>query len=255
MYNETVQEFLDRNGINPEEISKVLDCQIMGWKDINPIIRDYGYFSEERKRRVSIADIYGYDYDWRGITSNIFQSLNDYFDRNGDGYHSRSCDDLKKSVEEMLASRSFEVEPVVLQNIDPENNIYIVSSNGLHRYTSLRVLYLAELYKHPENKENIKEKYVINAVVRDIDKIKTYCNFILSRFCNKSYLATEYDKNYRTTGNVVLCSPEGQQVLTDEQLLDFTKSLAINNMDLLSKYFYIEDFRNFVETYMTRKIG
>ena len=95
MYNRTVKLFLERNNINPDEISKQVDCEIKTIEVIDYIISNYIIEKEKKDIYVSVADIVGFSWIGSSYKRNIFDSLNDYFDLDGDGYHARSCDNLE----------------------------------------------------------------------------------------------------------------------------------------------------------------
>src|SRR5574344_1063660 len=121
-YNKLLEKSADNN-----------NAYIFNDFEINPIVASYGIFvGKSEKRMVSVADILGYN--MRSET-NIFKSIPNFFETDGDGYHSRSIGLLNYSSDEIMGQlkSSFEKEPISLQEI--KNNKYIISNNGLHRFT------------------------------------------------------------------------------------------------------------------------
>lgn len=236
MHNATVKFFLLKNNIDEVEVSSKVNTTILSIEDVDSIFADYGIFETTRKQKVSIGDIYGFDYKWRETIPDIFKCLDDFFDEMGDGYHSRSCEEFLMPPEEMLASDSFQEEPIDLINLDSETGLYLVSNNGLHRYTALRTLYLSELAQAPEKEQELREKYTIEVSSKNIDLIKTYCNFIISNSIEKSYIRNELDNNYCPTGNSILITEDGKKTVTDEELLEFTRNVANNNPEFINEH-------------------
>ena len=69
--NECNEKFLERNGINSQEIASKVDCKVYSQKEINPIINGSEMQGETIIKNVSVADIVG-------ITSK--NSINNIFD-------------------------------------------------------------------------------------------------------------------------------------------------------------------------------
>lgn len=118
-----------------------------------------------------------------GMSSDIFNTMDNFFDSHGDGYHSRSIGMLSLNTENALEKlkNSFTMEPLRVR--ETGEGSYLISSNGYHRYTVLRTLFLKELYEangDPAKIEAIKQKYVIPVDLTGIDLEKTYSKFILS---------------------------------------------------------------------------
>lgn len=254
MYNRTVKLFLERNNINPDEISKQVDCEIKTIEDIDYIISNYIIEKEKKDIYVSVADIVGFYWLGSSDKRNIFDSLNDYFDLDGDGYHARSCDNLENSADKMLKSNSFNYEPICLLNINPEKNIYVVTTNGKHRFISLKCLYLSELAKNKDNEKELRKKYTFFANSRDLDVIKTYSNFIIRKLLGSS-LRIEFDQNYKMTGNSILSINNEQKVFNDEELLTYVRQLILSNLDFVNIYINNEGFKKFVENNLKINLG
>jgi len=224
-------EFLIRNGIIVDELEKSIDCHIYSSEEENPIIARYGFQKPYKSGYVSISRIIGYDTGFRNISSNILQSMDAFFDAKGDGYHSRSIGMLQYTKENIIENliKSFEREPITV--IETGEGNYTILSNGLHRYTLLRILYLSEISKTNENREEIDGKYTIPVKITEIDLEKTYCKYLLINFqlhhAQDVYIqdvCTHYDEKYLPTGNVEIRYTNGtKQIMTKDELIEFTR--------------------------------
>jgi len=231
MYNRTVKEFFRKHKINPKRISKVLDTNVLNENDINPIINKYGLYKQQTIQNVSVGNIYGYLFRTCSMDNNLFTSLNNLFEEGKGSYKSRSCHNLYLSKEEMLNSESFLREPMTIKKLQPET--YFISSNGLHRYVCLRILYLNELHKNLKIEKQLKEKYTIKALVGELDTIKTFCNFVITSINPEVIIMSQIDDNYQKTGNVTLKTPESTCILTDEELIEMTQKLLEENPNFI----------------------
>ena len=251
LYNRTVQNFLERNNIDPNLVSKNIDTKIKMPKDQSPILAKYQILKQgEYGKNVSIGDIYGL-YDERG---SIYEMLNYFFDSEGDDYLRRSCHKLTETPEMMMESDSFIKEPIVLINLNPQNNVYFVFTNGKHRFLTLKALYLKEVADNPQNINIIKDKYTIPATVYDVDIIKSYCNFII-QICNKGYIIAETNAEFQKTGNCKLINNLNEEILlTDRELLEYIRKLYFEYSYLFDEYLEKDyDFYKFIENYVDIK--
>ena len=230
--NECNEKFLERNGIDPQEIASKVDCKVYSPREINLIIDGSEMRGKTIIKNVSVADIVGITCK-NGI-NNIFDTLDDYFDKNGDGYHIRSVGMLEYSKDNILDNLriSFEKEPIQVK--ETGEGTYIIFKNGLHRFTLLRILYLKELADANGDKEKIdklKEKYTIPVRTTKINIDKTYCKYILNQIdVNEGDkliikdITNEYDENYKPTDNVEFFTFSGDKtILTVEELKNKTK--------------------------------
>lgn len=216
------------HNIDLDKIEKLSGSKIQSTEDINVIVYTNGLYSKKEDTYISVGDILGYDYKWRISSSqspNILSCFSSYFDRKGMSYQTRSIGMLDYSSEEVITAlmQSFKREPIVLSEADEGK--YVVSSNGLHRYTILRLHYLNEISKASSEEEKlaIKEKYKIPVKVEKIDYIKTYCNYLLDYFFDIK-IRMEYDDNNNYTGNVVFSEQKTKRIMNDIGLLEFTSS-------------------------------
>jgi len=263
--NKCNENFLIKNGIVKEDICSRIDCRIYSDEDINPIIAKYGFQTNLERKMVSIADIVGYDAEWRGINkANIFLSLDNFFQEGGDGYHSRSLGLLNYNKENIMEELQGSLKNDRINLMETGEGTYIISTNGLHRYTVLRSLYLCEAANANGNKEKLSEiaqKYTIPAEVRKIDVEKTYCKYLLTMVRTKENekkikdIETEYDSTWSITGNVVIKYINGdKEVFNKEEFIALTKKrvredqkFSENHMELQVAYDKYPSFRTFID--------
>lgn len=239
--NECNKKFLEKNGISIEDVCSLVDCHIYSSMEQNPIIASYGFHTKIRNEMISIADIIGYDTQYREINKNIFLSMDYFFDDKKKGYSSRSLGMLDYNKENILQNlkQSFINEPISL--IETGEGKYTVFYNGLHRYTLLRILYLSEAAKAKGNEEKLAQlakKYTIPADVTGVDLDKTYCKYLLTKAkCGDEDwdiidIVTQYDSKYRETGNCIIKYGSGEkEVLTNVQLLALTRERVAEDLN------------------------
>lgn len=247
------QRFLEKNEISIEEVCSNVDCKIYSRMDVNPIVASYNFQKEREQQMISIADVVGYDADFEG-NYNVFSSLDHFFDENGGGYATRSLGMLELDKDNIIENlkQSFFREPMVL--METGENSYTISTNGLHRYTMLRLFYLNEASKvrgNQEELEKLKEKYTIPASVVGMDLEKTYCKYILKRAEFEGFdwqvtdVNTEYNSDYEVTGNVVIRYGNGQtEVLTHEQLMSMTRERILEDDNFKNNYPELQNMYN-----------
>lgn len=256
--NSDVQRFLRKNGINPIEISQSENGRIKSPQEINKIVSKYGFYKSRKTTEISIEDIVGYDYQWNNINPNIAYSMDSFFNSLGDGYHSRSVGLLDYTAEDAVKKINFERERIVVDEMG--DNKYIISTNGLHRYTVLRILYLSEYVRlggNEKERNRLREKYTIPVEFRELDEFKTYSKYILmTSLFEISDIEKEYDsEKWIYTGRLVIKKKDKEQILieSDEDLLEYVKSKANiinqNISDLQWAYNTYPSFRTFLETY------
>ena len=180
--NECNKYFLRKNGIDVNTITRELDCHIYNFQQINPILYDNEFQEHEEECEICIGDVLGKHAS--STSQNIFQILDDFFDRNGDGYHTRALGMLEMTPENVMEQlkSSFKREPMVFARI--ENGKYVIFINGMHRFAVLRVLYLKEIQEAKGNKdsiEQIRKKYTISAKSININSKKGYCKYLIEK--------------------------------------------------------------------------
>lgn len=263
--SEEFEKFARRHHISINEIYEL--AIIYSKKELNRLIEDYGIEGKTEDKRVSIADIIGYDYNFGGRSNNLVDNFESFFCQNGTTYQTRSIGMLEFSSDEVMErlSKSFSEEKIC--TLEVELNKMIINSNGLHRYHILRLHYLKEFVKvkgDKEKEEALRQKYKIPVRSTKIDLIKTYCRFLIDRasgFSDNIRIRNNYDQNYNLTGKSEVRENGRTIVLSDSELIGYTKS-KIAKMDKGIKewfnatvlYYYQEyySFKEFIDTYFSR---
>ena len=253
MINSDIQKFFERNNIDVRQVSENVDCQVYSEYQINEISDRYAVRKEAQETEVCIADILGY----RDGRANIFLTMGDFFDSQGDGYHRRSIGMLDYSSDEIMwkLGDSLEREPIVID--DTGEGKYVISSNGLHRYTLFRVHYLNELEKcrgDAKKELRLREKYYIPVKINELDHIKTYSKFLLTRYnSNIKSIRSEWDENYKLTGKMSIRYSDGKEIIVgDQELIDLVRETMAQQQSSadLQRYFKYDSFRHFAEEYL-----
>lgn len=233
--NDTIRDFFDKHNIDVKKLAYQKDSHIWNVEEIDNLVSNYGMDGNRQNGQISIADIIGYEVV--GVNSpNLLYDLSGFFDRTGDGYHRRSCDllDISSDVIMQRLERSFETEPIIVRHIHGNNNI--IYTNGLHRYTVLRVHFLNECYginKESKEYQALREKYTLPAKIVHVDLLKTYSNYLLTtnpKF--KISVNRHYDSNFQPTNNVeVKFNDSEKQILNDEELIALTRETTLSISD------------------------
>lgn len=238
--NGCISKFLSQQGFDKEKLEKLDGCRVYSDSDVNWIVSKYRiYKNSYTSKEVCIADVKGYDYEYRELGKmSLFENMDGFFDENGAGYEKRSLSMLEIPTEEIISqlSYSFTKEPIYL--IESDKGKFTISSNGLHRYHIIKTHYLKELASlsgnNQEELDSLRKKYTFETRVDETDFFKTYSHYLLS-FISKSCknpikLTGEKDKNYQFTGNSVLIdeSTKSEQVLNDSQLASYLKKSAVD---------------------------
>ena len=244
--NECNKRFLEKNGIVIEDVCEKVDCHIYSNREINYITAHFGFQKEDKIKNVSIADVVGYDTQTRHEDTNIFLSMDRYFAEDGSPYSSRSIGMLEYDKENIIEKlkQSFAEEPMSIT--ETGEGTYTILYNGLHRYTLLRALYLAEAASANGNKEKLEElykKYTIPAKVTGVDINKTYCKYLLDKVktddkeWNIMDIYTEYDSNNKMTGNVMAQYGNGEkEALSDKMLVLLTRDRIAEDERYMDNY-------------------
>lgn len=247
--NFDVQSFME----NPDNDYKSL-------YNINPIIREYGIFDYlDEDRNISIADLLGHDASincgyYKG--KNILYTFENFFQKNGDGYHTRALGLLEyESGEQLLhelEKRNHDTRDMKISEI--ADGKYIISNNGLHRFTVLRFHYLLDCMKKEKSAEELRELYTIPVTITSkVNYKRTYCNYLIQIVNpNISYISFN-DRDAKIT--IYYKSDDRKDVINEEILLN----MAIQSVDMLDSYslprlqFYynnIDSFHSFIDTYI-----
>ena len=226
--NETIINFLKSLNADLKQINSFEDCKIKRDYDVNPIIsRNIIFKSKKENKKISIADVVGYDYRCMNLDTNLLNNLSWFFDRDGDSYHSRSVSMLDIPQNEVMEQLdySFKREPICLTEVD--SGKYNIGSNGMHRFHVIKTHFLNELSKiNPKDKiaiKRLKEKYSFVANITEIDFVKTYSAYMLKLLDENLSLENHYNADYELTDKSCLINylnPEEKVVLTDNQLIE-----------------------------------
>ncbi|MDD3822117.1 MAG: hypothetical protein ACOXZW_00395 [Bacilli bacterium] len=258
MVNHDAVRFFEQHNMDLEKLLKLEDSYIYTPNEINSIVFEYGFHHEATDTTISVADICGYS-RFQTQHPNLFLSLGTYFNSTGDGYHQRSIGLLDYSADEIIQKLedSFITEPIMVKMISDKE--YVISTNGLHRYTVLRAHFLNEsigIEKDSPEFMKLCQKYEIPVKLSNVDWVKTYVNLLLLNNPHfKGLIQLEYDNNYHYTGNVVLKLPSGEsKVLNDTELMDLAKQfIALTDEDDYYKTIDLycaqyDSFNTFVKT-------
>ena len=228
--------------------------------DINPIVSKYGIFDYVYEDRfISVADILGHDatincggYEGK----NILHTFDNFFQKNGDGYHTRALGLLRYTSGEQLLRelerRNHDTKDMKVKEL--EDGKYIISGNGLHRFSVLRFHYLLDSMKKEKSSEELYELYKIPVhLVSKTNLKKTYCNYLMQK-ANKNITYISFD-NKKDEVIIYYGSSEQCQVMNEERLM----YLMIQSIDNLDSYGLLEivhfynncnSFKEFVDGYV-----
>lgn len=227
--------------------------------DINYIIDKYGVFDGVNEtKNISIADIVGYNsFDSNNEYSrkNILHTFENFFKKGGDGYHTRSLSLLEyKSGEQLLSElekRNDDTKDMKIRYID--DGKYIVSGNGLHRFTVLRFHYLLDCMKQEKSAEELRELYKIPVqFVSKTNYKHTYCNYIIQ----KANSDISYISFYNPEKITIEYKSTEQKLIVDENgLIELMRQSVclLNSYDfskILQCYNKYNSFREFVDQYI-----
>lgn len=253
-FNDDTINFIRKNNIDLDRFLAMPEAIVKTSEDINPILRRYKLSGDSKVCDISISNVIGHDYIRNN--QNILSTIPLFFDSHGDGYHTRSIEMLNFSSKEIVnkLKNSFSFEPIVIDEVD--KGVYIISNNGLHRFTVMRLNYLLELMGKSK-KEDIDKKYTFKATVKQTDFFKTYCNYLL---CN-------IDNDIKTVYN---CYTDDYKIISDKVELRYNNGnkikissnelyeMVLSRIDNISsrilteiEYYYkkIPSFKQFIDNY------
>ena len=183
--NATNQKFIQSNQFDINGMRGQIDCNLYPIKVINHVFGEFYYTFTKKSQETSacIGDIVGTLVGNFSTAVEIFDIMDDYFDKYGDGYHSRSVSLLEldrfRIVEQL--NNSFTIEPIHCLKLG-EGEKRVISINGMHRYTILRLWYLKELYEANgdiKKIEEIRKKYTIPVKSDELDVKKIYYAYLI----------------------------------------------------------------------------
>ena len=190
---------------------------------------------------------------------NIFDrqlAFENFFEKNGDGYHTRALELLEyKSGEELLKGlekRNHDTLDMKVRQM--EDGKYVIAGNGLHRFSVLRFHYLLDCMKKEKSEEELYELYKIPVkLVSTTNFKKTYCNYLLQ----KANLTISYISfNYKEDEIIIYYKSSSQrQIINEEKLLHLTiQSIEMLDYESLREitnfYNQYASFKQFIDTYI-----
>ena len=176
--NDTVREFFKFLDVDPDAIASLEKSKIKNANSVNPILFNWAIYKPGYPfKPISIEDIVGHD---RRTQGSLVYDLQNYFDRDGDGYYKRSVSLLNINSEELMnkLANSFMGDPVHVNEYD--ENVYGIGSNGLHRFHVIKMHYLTELLRDPQAERELRKKYTFPVKVTSLDFTKTYSSYLIN---------------------------------------------------------------------------
>ena len=257
----TTMEFAKKFNFNMKAFMEDPSNNYNRSRDINPIANYYGVFTKtEQEENISVADIVGHD----GIVncgyykgSNILYTFENFFEKKGDDYHSRALALLDyDSGEDLLNvfknnNNPHNTKDMVVRELD--DGKYVITSNGLHKYTVLRFHYLLDRMKHEKSEEDLRNIYTIPVQVRDrVDLKKTYCNYLMN-LSSPDILSINF--NNKENKFTIVNKDDKESVHDMEELIPLTikcsEMLDSEALDEINKYSKsIDSFNSFLSTYL-----
>ena len=221
--------------------------------DINPIVRKYGVFDVADKIiTVSIADLVA-DYSDENRGKNILETFKNFFEKKGDGYHTRSLGLLEyESGEQLLKAlerRNQDTIDMKVREID--HGKYMIDSNGLHRFTILRFHFLLDCMKKEKSEEELREIYKIPVTLSyKLNYFKTYCNYLIQKG-DPSVSDILFNEDETT----IFHKDKSSKTISEEELISLvTKSLEKLDFESLKEieeyYKTIPSFHEFIDKYI-----
>lgn len=253
----TTMKFVRSLGFDVKEFMSNANNDYKNSFDINPIVSKYGvYDSFYEEVTISVADLVGHDAAPKVNSDNgmnILRTFENFFEEGEDCYRSRSLELLEyESGEQLLKGlerRNRDTIDMCVREI--EDGKYIISSNGLHRFTVLRFHYLLDCMKKEKSDEELREMYKIPVTLTSKTNFKkTYCNYLIQK-ANPDISFISFDRD-NDTATIHYDSRNERNTIDEEELLDLTKqSVAALDSDSLSEvqHFYdkFESFHNFMD--------
>ncbi len=249
-YDPTTVSFIMSHDIDEEAMSKDEEGMIYSPGDVNRIIRDnYFPLKEGREnKKINIANIVG-SYTQKNGSTNILDTMCEYFRYGGDKYSSRDNDFLNfESFEEAI--KSFKNKPIDVKEYD--NGNYLVSDDGIHKYMILRMLYLDDYFKGKITAKKFKNDYMVPVTVERIDLDMTYSQFMLRELFgihskierkseNKFIVDLEYGKDEK------YCKEVNRKIIKNiiDEALDYLPSKQLVNIK--RAYQEYDTFREYID--------
>ena len=249
--SDVLTSFCYENNINVEDISKLDDITNRTVNKINPLVGWYGVkdITAPEKDDVCIKDVVGWD-PCKKLPS-LLHVLSECYADSTELYRTRANEKLSLGKDKMLEEiqKSLSFEEVWMDNIDGK---YVITVNGCHRTSMLRLLYLDDLLKGELSEEELNKKYTIKSRVSKYDMTLTYVNYCMQMISNDLYISIERNKDYTPTGEYRIGN---EKTVTRDELLEIFSSLIKTNGDRLNTEFIrglcdIPSFKEFASTYL-----
>ena len=238
--NQTMKDFLERNGIDADNMPKGMNLELTNPNNFNKFLNYMSVQNEQEKRYVCITDIIGSDAFVND--GNIYDLMEMFFDVKGDPYHRRSTDLLEIPSADIMKelNLSFSDDHIILADYEGK---YFVRTNGNHRVFAMYLNYLLESQNAntPEEKEALKKKYTFPAYVMKIDTEKSYANFILQSKRSRKYIDRVFDRKQMQMTNdyeIVDCG-ERRTIKNEREIDEFVREGFVDM--LKNGYTYVLD--------------
>ena len=138
-------------------------------------------FGELEEKTIPLSQILGFSESNLKIDKSFFSNFSNFFDsRSSEQYHNRSISMLDYSINDIMQklSTSFDEEPINTISIDGK---YYISSNGLHRFMTLKLYYALELYQG-KTREDLDKKYMIKVNNKELDVFGLFARYFGENF-------------------------------------------------------------------------
>lgn len=256
--NNVIIDFCERNGISKSDLDKIYESDMIKNNKltrINPIVHTYGIrdISGPEEKDVLVSDIIGFEpYNDK---SNLFEILNTCYSDNNNSYGIRANDKLRLSKEEMLKEMesTLSYEPITLDEIEGK---LLVSHNGCHRASILKLLYIDEALKGI-NEQDLNEKYKFKGKVSKYDMTMTYMNYMLQMMGAVDYIKIEYNEMGKPTGNYEIVTDTKTSATRDDVINLFNEALRKNpdkvDLSSINMYASIPSFKDFLKEYVLKE--
>ncbi len=256
--NNVIIDFCERSGINKSDIDKIYESDMIKNNKltrINPIVHTYGIrdISGPEEKDVLVSDIIGFEpYNDK---SNLFEILNTCYSDENNSYGIRANDKLRLSKEEMLKEMesTLSYEPITLDEIEGK---LLISHNGCHRASILKLLYIDEALKGI-NEQDLNEKYKFKGKVSKYDMTMTYMNYMLQMMGVVDYIKIEYNEMGKPTGNYEIVSDTKTSATRDDVINLFNEALRKNpdkvDLSSINMYASIPSFKDFLKEYVLKE--
>ncbi|MBQ8219265.1 MAG: hypothetical protein IJZ79_05875, partial [Bacilli bacterium] len=241
LFNDDVMQFLIDKNIDIDGIMKMEEAKLCD-SSMRSIISEYVISDGSEISYISVADIIGH---LKISGKNILSTMNNFFDSKQNSYYTKSITMLdynngKEMIyglehyvgQDGIERNIFLSEPMCVEEI--KDGKFIITSNGLHRFTLLRIHYLNELLKSNSDISKLKEKYMIPVKIEKVNYFKTYSNYILSLLNDDiSFISNVSNQDRTMSDEMEICfENQANKIVNKSQLM----SLVKDTLDNVSEY-------------------